>query len=261
MENRALWSQDCTVRFEAVDRSDRLRLSAAFGLFQEAATSHAESIGVGRDDMARAGRGWVLSRMSVQVDRRPLYLEKITVRSWPRKWEKLFAVRDFDILDGDGKTAVRGRSCWLVIDTEKRRPLRPQSLMDPLPLNEGKDALPAALGLEECPSLQKIAERQALYSDLDYNGHVNNVSYIRWIQDILDPALLEQARRMRLDINYLNEVLPGEVTDIWSAEIAANAGADTAPNADAAAAFAFEGKKDQPPDNPSAFRAELRLWR
>jgi hypothetical protein len=91
---------------------------------------------------------------------------------------------------------------------------------------------------------------------VDYNGHVNNVSYIRWIEDALDTALLEQARRMRLDINYLNEVLPGEITGIWSAGIentqAAYAGAFYA--------HAFEGKKENAPENQTAFRAELRLW-
>ena len=252
MENRALWSQDCTVRFEAVDRSDRLRLSAAFGLFQEAATSHAESIGVGRDDMARAGRGWVLSRMSVQVDRRPLYLEKITVRSWPRKWEKLFAVRDFDILDGDGKTAVRGRSCWLVIDTEKRRPLRPQAVMEILPLYEKMDALPyIPASLAENANLQKRAQLKAVYGDIDYNGHVNNVSYIRWIENAVDSTDLENAGRFRLDINYNSEVLLGETVDILSAGIQGESPSE------GEAALAFEGIKAC--DGKAAFRAELIL--
>jgi len=106
--------------------------------------------------------------------------------------------------------------------------------------------------------LQKIAERQALYTDVDYNGHVNNVSYIRWIEDTIEPALLEQAARMRLDINYLNEILPDEITEIWSAQIEdASAPGAEAPDA-ASHAFAFEGRKGH--DGQTAFRAELRLW-
>ena len=97
--------------------------------------------------------------------------------------------------------------------------------------------------------LEKNQERRALYTDVDYNGHVNNVSYIRWIEDAVDPALLEQARQMRLDINFMNEILPDEVTGIWSAQIEESA---------ALHAFAFEGRKSQ--ENHVAFRAELRLW-
>ena len=245
MEKLAVWKESCDVRFGAIDSSDSMTLDAAFHFFQEAAISHAENLGVGRAAMAQSNQVWILCRMSVQVDRRPVFGETVTVRSWPRGWEKLFALRDFDIRGADGKTAVRARSCWIIIDLEKRRPLRPHSVMDLLPQNEGMDALDSAAGLEENLSLEKKAERRALYSDVDYNGHVNNVSYIRWIEDAVDPALLEGAKQMRLDINYMNEVLPGELTGIWTAPIGANA-------------FAFEGRKE--PGGQPAFRAELRLF-
>jgi acyl-ACP thioesterase len=254
MDKLPIWSENCVVRFNAIDHSDLLTLDAVFDFFQEAAISHAENLGVGREAMANANQVWIISRISVQVDRRPKYGEALTVRTWPRGGEKLFALRDFDILDEQGKATVRARSCWLIIDVEKRRPLRPQSIMDKLPQNEGLNALSSAASLEERQTLQKTAERQALYTDLDYNGHVNNVGYIRWIEDAADRFLLEQARQMRLDVNYTNEVLPGEVTGIWSAPI------DTTDSSQGNAfhAFAFEGKKLH--DSQTAFRAELRLW-
>jgi len=124
--------------------------------------------------------------------------------------------------------------------------------VETLPLNEGMDSLTAAAGLEERVSLQKAAEYKALYTDLDYNSHVNNVSYIRWIEDSVDLALLEKAKQMRLDINYMNEVLPGEITGIWSAPV------EMAASPRPSHAFAFEGRKL--PDNQPAFRAELQLW-
>ncbi|MDR2476912.1 MAG: acyl-ACP thioesterase [Treponema sp.] len=250
----AVWQETCTVRFGSIDCSDRLSLDSIFNFFQEAAISHAEHLGVGREAMARTNQVWILSRMSVAVDRRPQYGETIAVRTWPRGGEKLFALRDYDILDAKGKTAVRGRSGWLIIDMEKRRPLRPQAIMNTLPLNEGMDALPAPpAGLEERKDLQKTASRRALYSDVDYNGHVNNVRYVQWIQDTLEPELLEKADCMRLDINYVNEILPGETTEIWQAKIAAGKIA-----AGTAHAFAFEGRKAQ--GGAAAFRAELQLW-
>jgi len=248
MEKLSVWAESCAVRFGAIDKSDSITLNAVLNFFQEAAISHAENLGVGREAMARTGQVWILSRMSVQVDRRPRYGETVTVRTWPRGGEKLFALRDFDIRDADDRPAVRARSCWLIIDMEKRRPLRPQSIMDSLPQNEGMDSLPAAIGLAELSSLQKTHEWRALYSDVDYNGHVNNVSYIRWIEDAIDPALLEQAAQMRLDINYLNEVLPGETVGIWSARIEESGGSH---------AFAFEGRKIH--DNQAAFRAQLTI--
>ncbi|MCL2191945.1 MAG: thioesterase [Treponema sp.] len=254
MEKLAIWSEDFLVRFNAIDRSDTMTLSAVLNVFQELAVSHAENLGVGREAMASTGQAWILSRMSVQVDRRPNYCEAVTVRSWPRSWEKLFALRDFDVLDAQGSPIIRARSCWIIIDMEKRRPIRPQSALEGIHLNEGLDALPfVPASLEERQSMQKMAEYRALYNDVDYNGHVNNVSYIRWVENALDPSILEQAKRSRLDINYMNEVRPGEVVDLWSANI------DLAEEPPVPShAFTFAGKKAH--DGQTAFRAELRLW-
>jgi len=255
MEKLAVWSENCLVRFNAIDKSDSMTLNSIFNFFQEAAISHAENLGVGREAMARTNQVWLLSRMSVQVDHRPRYGETVTVRTWPRGAEKLFTRRDYDILDANGQAAVRASSSWLIVDISKRRPLRPQALIENMPRNEGLDALPAAAAaLEENLSLQKCREHPALYTDVDANDHVNNISYIRWIEDAINPELLEQAKQMKLDINYLNEVLRNEITGIWVAPI------NTMPTTDKtqlpAHAFAFEGRKE----NQTAFRAELRLW-
>ena len=255
-----IWQESVPVRFGAIDKSDKMTMHEAFKLFQEAAISHAENLGVGREDMARTGQVWILSRMSVIADRRPSYRETVLVRSWPQGWEKLFAIRNYEIRDKDDIAVVSSRSAWLIVDMEKRRPLRPQSVMDFLPQNEGVYALSpeagGAAGLEERAGLQKIAEKKALYNDLDYNGHVNNVSYIKWIEDSLEAGLLEKAQKMRLDINYLSETHEGEIIDIMS-----SAAAD-----DDCSAFAFEGRKRENIKQGSAlqqgfaFRAELRLW-
>jgi acyl-ACP thioesterase len=245
-----IWQETVLVRFGAIDKSDKLTLNAIFQFFQEAAISHAENLRVGRQDMARTGQAWILSRMSVLVKRRPEYCETITIRSWPRGGERLFAMRNFDIRDKNDTAVVAARSAWLIVDMEKRRPLRPQSVMDNLPQNEGIESLTpednGTAALAERENLQKAAERKALYTDIDYNGHVNNVRYIQWIEDALDPQLLEKAEKIRLDINYLNEILAGEVVDLLSAPILGENNA-----------FAFEGRKKE--SGQAAFRAELRL--
>ena len=247
-----VWQETFPVRFGAIDNSDRLTPDTIFNYFQEAAICHAENLNVGREDMINSGQAWILSRMSVLVERRPKYNEIITVRTWPRGWEKLFAIRNFQIIDKDNISVVCARSAWLIVDLEKRRPLRPQSLMEKMPLNEGLDALPpeanGTAALEERKNLQKTAERRALYTDIDFNGHVNNVRYIQWIEDSLDRQLLENAEKMRIDINYLSEIMYGE-----EAELLLSSVEDT----DNAHTFAFEGRKKE--SGHAAFRAELRI--
>jgi len=249
-----VWREPVPVRFGAVDKSDKLTLDAVFNYFQEAAISHAENIGVGREDMTANKQAWILSRISVIISRRPDYCENIAVSTWPRGSEKLFVIRNYQINDKDDIPVVRARSAWLVLDIDKRRPLRPQAITAPIPLNEGRETLKpeekGAAGLEERTNLLKTAERKALYTDLDANGHVNHIRYIQWMQDTLAPGLLESAVKIRLDINYLNEILSGETVDLMSASIED----DNCQNA-----YAFEGVKIEN-GRQAAFRAELRLW-
>ncbi|MDR1972817.1 MAG: acyl-ACP thioesterase [Treponema sp.] len=249
-----LMQEKMNLRFGAVDRSDRLTLASTFDFFQEAAINHAEALGVGRDAMIQAGQIWVLSRLSVIWDRRPKWREPVTVRSWPRGWEKLFALRDYDIRDGADLPVVRGRSCWIILDLVKRRPLRPQAVMETLPTNPSLNAMEGIpLSLESRGDVRRLGERRALYSDVDYNGHVNNARYIQWIQDLMDPGILESCRGARLDINYLGEVQAGETVELWEAAFPSE-GWDWA--------AAFEGRRQVENAQPApAFRCELRIAR
>jgi acyl-ACP thioesterase len=249
------------LRFSAVDPSDRLTLAPTLDLFQEIASDHAEDLGVGRQAMSVTGQVWILSRISVQWDKRPKWRDALTVRSWPRGADKLFALRDYDIRDQEDRPLVRGRSGWIILDMEKRRPLRPQAVMESLPQNEGLDALPdgpVSLSFPdggEGGTVVKAGERQAAYSDIDYNGHVNNTRYIEWIQDIVEPGVLEGAARMRLDVNYLSEVKLGGTVELWMAALpipTVSAGVFTPQRA-----YAFEGRRAE--GGQAVFRAELRV--
>jgi len=256
-----IWRETVPVRYGSIDRSDRLTLGSIFSFFQEAAISHAAELGVGRDAMAAAGQGWILSRLSLFAARRPAYGETIQVSTWPRRWEKLLALRDYEIRDAENNAVVRGRAGWLVLDIEKRRPLRAQAVMENLPSNDGIDAFPAGpAGLSAQENLAKKMERAALYSDIDYYGHANNARYIQWIQDATDMDVLTNADQIRLDINYLSEVLPGETVELWTATIA-NAGPPAEESAadyprSAGPGFAYEGRR--PNSDQAVFRAELR---
>ncbi|MDR2313179.1 MAG: acyl-ACP thioesterase [Spirochaetaceae bacterium] len=293
-----IFSEQQLIRFGHIDRSDALTLASTFDFFQEAAISHAEILGVGRDAMKETGQLWLLSRISVFMERRPRFNTAIRIRSWPRGANKLFAIRDYDIRAFSGeppkggdesggaeggagggagggaenggaenggaeKPLVRGRSAWLIVDMEKRRPLRPQAAVASFSSNEGHDAL-AGTGNEPPPSLgarsftAEPVMRRVCYSDIDFNGHMNNTRYIQWIQDLLDIEILERAAQIRLDINYLSEARGGETIGLYMAPL-------EDPRLDSpdtpgvcTAAFALEGRRTGPEEGAVVFRAELR---
>jgi acyl-ACP thioesterase len=231
------------------DAGKRIKPSVLFDFFQRATMEHGDDLDVGLNAMLKAGQGWILCRFSVLIERRPEFGETLAVRTWPQGCQRLFWNRHYEAEDGRGNIIVRGSSCWLIMDIARRRPLRPESLITPLPPNDGRVFLEGgAAGLEKRDGLVKIAERTALYSDIDFNGHVNNARYIQWIQDAL-PAPFDEGGTMRIDINYVSQILRGESVGIYCGPLSDDTSADGMKRS-----FAIEGRTV----SASSFRAEIR---
>jgi medium-chain acyl-[acyl-carrier-protein] hydrolase len=238
-----------------VDQAGKLTMAAAYNYFQEVAGNHAAALGVGAEYMQANGIVWILSRMSAVLDSRPLAGSRVTVRTWPRGTDRLFAVRDYELRDQAGAVVGRGRSGWLVVDAQSFRPRRPDAVVAGLPRNENLDSMPdGALAVPATDGLENVASRAVAYSDLDVNGHMNNARYVQWIQDTMDPGALASPSALRLDINYLAEMKPGPAATIFSRKVA--------PGGAWTAMHAFEGRlaPDQRfPDGQPTFRAELSM--
>jgi len=179
--------------------------------FQEAAGHHAAELGVSMQDLLAEGRAWVLAHFRLEIDRLPEWNEEITIETWPSGLERLFATREVVFLDGDGSTLAQGTSAWLVIDTERRRPMRPPAALydieppdRPAPLDANLDDLPAP---DRADRDQRFSVR---YHDLDLNRHVNNVRYLEWALETLPPSVLDERRCTGLALQFEAEATLGD---------------------------------------------------
>lgn len=185
----AQYEEMFTIRTAETGASGKARFSTLCYLLQEAAGNHAERLGFGMADLLDAGRAWILHRLQVEIARYPRRGREVTVRTWPSGGDGLRAWRDFEMRNGEGELLLRGLSHWLMLDLERRRPLRiPEEIMryaeegegHVLPLPEGK--LPPAGELRGSPLPFRVRR-----GDLDLNEHVNNVRYLEWMQEALEP--------------------------------------------------------------------------
>jgi len=190
----------------------RWKPAAFFQHLTEAAGEHAEALGFGFDAMLAKNLFWVHSRMKIKFFEFPEPHDLITIRTWPKTvQQKLFFVRDFEVMDDGGRRIAAATSAWLVIDAATRH------LVPTHVLNLNLPATPERSGLDE--PLEKLAVAQAGeeklkvragYSAVDMLGHVNNSRYVEWICDCFP---LEEYRNYSLDwiqINYDHEVRSGE---------------------------------------------------
>jgi len=78
--------------------------------------------------------------------------------------------------------------------------------------------------LEKLPSLNEThynSEITTSETEIDVNGHVNNVWYADWIMKTLPYTIRKEKRITSFEINYLSEVFVNEKVNIelgWSSE-------------------------------------------
>ena len=205
----------------------RATLPTICNLFQEAASLHAASLGFGKGDFAAAGENisWVLTRMVVKMNRYPIWEDELTVETFPRGGRKIVAWRDFEIRDAKGQTLGVASSEWMIIDLTTRKI---HAIPDKVfAANDPKNT--PVLGLEpfakfrfppegEGGGQSAQADRSPLphfvaqKSQIDLNGHVNNVHYINWM---LEPC--ESRCPAEMEVVFRSETFAGDEVRVETA--------------------------------------------
>jgi len=202
------------VRSYEVDADGYLSPVSIFNLMQNAASNHADALGISIHDLMAENRTWVLSRFVLGMDRYPGWKDPVKVVTWPSGVEKLFALRDFELLDGAGRLLGAALSGWLILDMRTRRPLRIEPFVGRLNPIQGRHALKAALG--KLPPLERAEGRVRFgvrHSDLDVNRHTNSAAYIVWALEAIPLDRKDLGRLDRLEINFLGETFSGDEVD------------------------------------------------
>jgi len=206
-EREGIWTEEIRIHSYDVDPGRKISIESLLRYFQEAAWNHAEHLGLGYSQFRRRGHLWLLSRMMVVVDSYPGWGQSAVVRTWPCGSKSLLALRDFEVLDGQGRRQAAATSGWLIFDPQSRRPQRPEPILGSIRTfpdfrAAGGDA-PKLAALE---SGSAGAAAEVKYSDLDLNDHVNNAVYARWLLDSYPVAFHRTHRVRSLAINFLAEL-------------------------------------------------------
>lgn len=200
-ENTFQYNLDAEVHSFQVSPEGKISLFALADWCQEIAWRHANSAEFGVN-LTENKQMWALARFDLRAQSLPAWGEKIRILTAGRGVNKIFAFREFLVTDLKGKTMVRGMSTWLLLDSETKRPQRPElvlpkSLFDPSLTPSWEPEKVQVDGSAEKKEFLRVKP-----SDLDLNRHVNNTSYIRWAEDLL---VQHGYSHTNCNINYLSE--------------------------------------------------------
>lgn len=209
------WSEELDINYVEGDFYGKWRLSSLFLAMQEAAARHAVSLDLGYYQLQLQPQrlAWMLSRFKACFERIPTAGERVIIQTWPKGIQRnLFFLRDFLILSAkDEQVLARASSAWYLVDITTRRLQRSSALPLRLPFNEGRHALDDPLDKLALPdALSEQFRLTARPSMLDLLGHVTSSRYLDWTADCFPVEAFQDGALGWLQINFTNEVRPGD---------------------------------------------------
>jgi acyl-ACP thioesterase len=203
------WTIEYPVFSFQCGKNSKISLTSIAQYLQEIAWRHAEHCGAGYHNLLPKGMIWILSGLKIRVINYPVWGETITVNTWGKAYENIFAYRDFIIRDSSNREVVLGSSAWLLVNSGNHRPLRITPELRFVPENP-KDAgigKPNRINLSEELTIKR--EIRAVSSDIDVYNHVNNTRYIGWCLDAAEELFCENLEPEDFEIQFISETLHG----------------------------------------------------
>ena len=190
----------------------RITLSALGGNVLNIAGVDAHSKGFGVDTLNKDNFSWVLSRIAFEFDFRPREYVRYEIATWISDYGRMLSTRNFTLTDQSGITFGRVVSQWCMIDFTTRLPADMKTVAC---MHEGVivDAPSPCERPRRIRAVEGVvaAEHRVVYSDIDFNRHMNTMRYIDIMCDVMPIETLERMQSMRLDLNFMREARYGDV--------------------------------------------------
>ena len=195
----------------------RLRPISAIKYVQDAFARYTATKKMAAYDLIPENIYWVLSEHNIKfIDSLPFWSEEITVEIWISEISKLKLYTDYRIYYNE-KSFMEGNSSFILLDAIKKRPIKTDiiaqkfQVCDELVLGDHKKFLLP----EPREKVSEIVHTTNL-SDIDFNNHVNNKSYI----NIAEMTETEEFRKTRtlenLYIKFNKETFLGDVLNCYA---------------------------------------------
>ena len=209
------YSRKFTTKWHDTDANRIVTASKILMYMQETGNLQCKEYGNPLDEMRdEKGQGFILGSISVKIFK-PIYAyEDIEVFTWCRESRGFSFVRYFEIMRG-GEVVAAASSLWALVDVNTKSLVRGDESMDQFypidtPLDESN--LPKRVRIKRDAPLTLVGERKIMFSDIDYNMHMNNTKYPDMVFDYLPDR--EDKYISGISLSYVKEAAYGDTLSV-----------------------------------------------
>ena len=207
--------KEYTTRWHDTDATRIVRPTQLLVYMQETSNAHLDSTGHNLDRLRdEHSLAFLLSKTKIALYA-PLYAhEEIRVETFTAESRAFGFNRYYRILRGDEVIAAADTT-WALIDLNSRQLCKADAFDFGFEHEPSLDiGLPPRFRVPHNDELDLLGERRIVYSDLDYNMHMNNTRYADMLCDFMP---LEDVPAIKgMSLSYLHEAAFGDVIKIYA---------------------------------------------
>lgn len=208
---QSLFSQSYELTAGECDPEGRMPISLLAERLIEVATEHADGLGIGYGALKTINIGWVLSRMSIEMQQYPGINDEYTIASWIEGYNRHFSERNFAIYGSGDRILGYARTVWVAMDYKLRTMADLSSFDSSLfPIADVPCPIAKTPHIVSPGCDAATDEYTFRYRDLDVNRHVNTVRYLDLILNHWSLEFFDRMMPSRLDVLFHNECHFGE---------------------------------------------------
>ena len=209
------------VRFEDVGENGLITATAAMRRFQAAANQHTVDMHVSGPELeASCGGRWIITKMRMEFDRAPAIGEEFEIATWPLKTGSVKFPRCWKMTVG-GETAIRATSDWCILSRDDDSLIKASD--SPYPADaehcEEKAVSSKYIAARFTPEESEYHHTRIIrWSDVDYNGHTNNLHYLNMTFDCFSGSELKEKQLTAVEMHYMRQTYEGDEIMLYRRE-------------------------------------------
>ncbi|DBA83590.1 hypothetical protein WJX77_005571 [Trebouxia sp. C0004] len=235
-DNATLFVEEHRIRAYEVGADQKTTISTIANLLQEVAGNHGVALwgrteeGFATDPvMVAMHLIFAATRIQIEMTKYPKWGDVVRIETYFSADGRIAARREWFIKDAlTGELLGRATSTWVMINLQTRKVAKiPEAMRQklarfaPNPLRDAFDKSERKLKL---PNLQLPAEIEgpvqvARRSDVDMNGHINNVTYLAWALETVPREVYYNYELEQMEIDYKAECHSGDAIESLGSSI------------------------------------------
>ena len=207
-----IFTQNVKTGIKDIGKNNTIKNRALLEILENVGSYHSDKVGYGAISIEKTKLTWILLEWKLEVIKRPVYGQTLTVNTWGRNMEKFFTYRDYEIYDENNNLCVIATSKWALINIEtgKISRMTEDIISKYQPEEKNVFSIEKIEKINIPDSFDSTMKYTVKRRDIDLNFHMHNLYYLDLAYEVLPGEVYEQRPFDNIRITYKKEIKLGD---------------------------------------------------